>query len=75
MMFEWARAMRRYMLIPTEGIKFTDVAGEDEAKENLAEIVEYLHNPESTKEIGASMPKGILLVGPPGTGKTMLPRL
>ena len=56
----------------TEGIKFTDVAGEDEAKENLAEIVEYLHNPGKYKEIGASMPKGILLVGPPGTGKTML---
>lgn len=56
----------------SEGIKFTDVAGEDEAKENLAEIVEYLHNPSKYKEIGASMPKGILLVGPPGTGKTML---
>ena len=54
------------------GIKFSDVAGEDEAKENLTEIVEYLHNPEKYKEIGASMPKGILLVGPPGTGKTML---
>lgn len=56
----------------SEGIKFSDVAGEDEAKENLAEIVEYLHNPSKYKEIGASMPKGILLVGPPGTGKTML---
>ena len=54
------------------GIKFTDVAGEDEAKENLTEIVEYLHDPDKYKEIGASMPKGILLVGPPGTGKTML---
>lgn len=56
----------------SNGIKFTDVAGEDEAKENLTEIVEYLHDPEKYKEIGASMPKGILLVGPPGTGKTML---
>ena len=54
------------------GIKFDDVAGEDEAKENLTEIVEYLHDPAKYKEIGASMPKGILLVGPPGTGKTML---
>ena len=56
----------------SNGIKFMDVAGEDEAKENLTEIVEYLHDPEKYKEIGASMPKGILLVGPPGTGKTML---
>ena len=56
----------------TAGIKFEDVAGEDEAKENLTEIVEYLHNPEKYREIGATMPKGILLVGPPGTGKTML---
>ncbi len=56
----------------SNGIKFTDVAGEDEAKENLTEIVEYLHDPDKYKEIGASMPKGILLVGPPGTGKTML---
>ena len=56
----------------SEGIKFSDVAGEDEAKENLTEIVDYLHNPTKYKEIGASMPKGILLVGPPGTGKTML---
>ena len=56
----------------SNGIKFTDVAGEDEAKENLTEIVEYLHDPGKYKEIGASMPKGILLVGPPGTGKTML---
>ena len=55
-----------------EGIKFSDVAGEDEAKENLTEIVDYLHNPTKYKDIGASMPKGILLVGPPGTGKTML---
>ena len=56
----------------SEGIRFSDVAGEDEAKENLTEIVEYLHNPDRYKDIGASMPKGILLVGPPGTGKTML---
>ena len=56
----------------THGIRFADVAGEDEAKENLQEIVDYLHDPSKYKEIGASMPKGILLVGPPGTGKTML---
>ena len=56
----------------TEGIHFSDVAGEDEAKENLAEIVDYLHNPKKYTDVGASMPKGILLVGPPGTGKTML---
>ena len=56
----------------SEGIKFSDVAGEDEAKDNLKEIVDYLHDPGKYKEIGASMPKGILLVGPPGTGKTML---
>ena len=56
----------------TEGIHFSDVAGEDEAKENLAEIVDYLHNPEKYTAVGASMPKGLLLVGPPGTGKTML---
>ncbi len=56
----------------TEGIHFSDVAGEDEAKESLAEIVDYLHNPDKYTEVGASMPKGLLLVGPPGTGKTML---
>ena len=56
----------------SEGIKFSDVAGEDEAKDNLKEIVEYLHDPKKYQDIGASMPKGILLVGPPGTGKTML---
>ncbi|MDD5907824.1 MAG: ATP-dependent zinc metalloprotease FtsH [Clostridia bacterium] len=56
----------------SEGIKFADVAGEDEAKENLQEIVDYLHDPTRYKEIGASMPKGVLLVGPPGTGKTLL---
>ena len=58
----------------TDGIRFSDVAGEDEAKENLAEIVDYLHNPKKYSDIGASMPKGVLLVGPPGTGKTMLPK-
>lgn len=57
---------------PSEGIKFSDVAGEDEAKESLTEIVEHLHDPSKYREIGASMPKGILLVGLPGTGKTML---
>ncbi len=56
----------------SEGIRFSDVAGEDEAKENLAEVVDYLHNPGKYREVGADMPKGILLVGPPGTGKTML---
>ena len=56
----------------TEGIHFSDVAGEDEAKESLAEVVDYLHNPTKYSEVGASMPKGLLLVGPPGTGKTML---
>lgn len=56
----------------TQGIRFSDVAGEDEAKENLQEIVDYLHNPQKYTDVGASMPKGILLVGPPGTGKTML---
>ena len=56
----------------SDGIRFQDVAGEDEAKENLQEIVEYLHDPQKYQEIGASMPKGVLLVGPPGTGKTML---
>ena len=56
----------------TEGIHFSDVAGEDEAKESLSEIVDYLHNPDKYTQVGASMPKGLLLVGPPGTGKTML---
>ena len=59
----------------THGIRFADVAGEDEAKENLQEIVNYLHDPKQYEEIGASMPKGILLVGPPGTGKTMLAKV
>ena len=72
MMFGMGKSNARIYVKSSEGIKFADVAGEDEAKENLTEIVEYLHNPEKYKEIGASMPKGILLVGPPGTGKTML---
>ena len=72
MMFGMGKSNAKVYVKSTKGIKFKDVAGEDEAKENLAEIVEYLHNPERYREIGASMPKGILLVGPPGTGKTML---
>ena len=72
MMFGMGKINAKIYVKSTEGIKFSDVAGEDEAKENLTEIVDYLHNPNKYKEIGASMPKGILLVGPPGTGKTML---
>lgn len=72
MMFGLGKSNARVYVKSSDGIKFSDVAGEDEAKENLAEIVGYLHNPTKYKEIGASMPKGILLVGPPGTGKTML---
>ncbi|MGM9585538.1 MAG: ATP-dependent zinc metalloprotease FtsH [Faecousia sp.] len=72
MMFNMGKSNAKVYVKSSEGIKFSDVAGEDEAKENLTEIVEYLHNPEKYREIGASMPKGILLVGPPGTGKTML---
>ena len=72
MMFGLGKSNAKVYVQSSDGIKFSDVAGEDEAKENLAEIVDYLHNPEKYKEIGASMPKGILLVGPPGTGKTML---
>lgn len=72
MMFGMGKSNAKIYVQSTEGIKFSDVAGEDEAKENLAEIVEYLHTPDKYREIGASMPKGILLVGPPGTGKTML---
>ncbi|HIU25687.1 MAG TPA: ATP-dependent zinc metalloprotease FtsH [Candidatus Copromorpha excrementigallinarum] len=72
MMFGMGKSNAKIYVKSSEGIKFSDVAGEDEAKENLAEIVEYLHNPGKYREVGASMPKGILLVGPPGTGKTML---
>ena len=72
MMFNMGKSNARVYVKSAEGIKFADVAGEDEAKENLSEIVDYLHDPGKYKEIGASMPKGILLVGPPGTGKTML---
>ena len=72
MMFNMGKSNAKVYVKSSDGIKFSDVAGEDEAKENLAEIVDYLHNPEKYRQIGASMPKGILLVGPPGTGKTML---
>ena len=72
MMFGMGKSNAKVYVKSAEGIRFADVAGEDEAKENLAEIVDYLHDPQKYKEIGASMPKGILLVGPPGTGKTML---
>ena len=72
MAFGMGKSNAKMYVKSSEGIRFSDVAGEDEAKENLAEIVDYLHNPGKYKEIGASMPKGILLVGPPGTGKTML---
>lgn len=72
MMFGMGKSNAKVYVKPTTGIKFKDVAGEEEAKELLAEIVDYLHKPERYKEIGASMPKGALLVGPPGTGKTLL---
>ena len=72
MIFGMGKSNAKVYIKSSDGIKFSDVAGEDEAKENLTEIVEYLHNPNRYKEIGASMPKGILLVGPPGTGKTLL---
>ena len=72
MSFGMGKSNAKVYVKSSNGIKFDDVAGEDEAKENLSEIVDYLHNPDKYKEIGASMPKGILLVGPPGTGKTML---
>ena len=72
MMFNMGKSNARVYVKSAEGIKFADVAGEDEAKENLSEIVDYLHDPGKYREIGASMPKGILLVGPPGPGKTML---
>lgn len=72
MMFNMGKSNAKIYVKSSSGIKFSDVAGEDEAKENLTEVVDYLHNPDKYKAIGASMPKGILLVGPPGTGKTML---
>ena len=72
MMFNMGKSNAKVYVKSAEGIKFDDVAGEDEAKENLTEIVDYLHDPSRYQEIGASMPKGVLLVGPPGTGKTML---
>ena len=72
MAFGMGKSNAKVYVKSSEGIKFDDVAGEEEAKENLREIVDYLHNPEKYREVGASMPKGILLVGPPGTGKTML---
>ena len=72
MMFNMGKSNAKVYVHSSDGIKFADVAGEDEAKENLTEIVDYLHNPKKYEEIGAKMPKGLLLVGPPGTGKTML---
>ena len=72
MKFDMGKSSAKVYVQSSDGIKFADVAGEDEAKENLSEVVDYLHNPNKYKEIGASMPKGILLMGPPGTGKTML---
>ena len=72
MMFNMGKSNAKIYVKSSDGIKFDDVAGEDEAKENLTEIVDYLHNPKKYEAIGASMPKGVLLVGPPGTGKTML---
>lgn len=72
MMFGMGKSNAKVYVQSTKGIHFEDVAGEDEAKENLAEVVDYLHNPDKYTSVGASMPKGVLLVGPPGTGKTML---
>ena len=72
MSFGMGKSNARVYVQSSDGIRFDDVAGEDEAKENLAEIVDYLHNPKKYTDVGASMPKGVLLVGPPGTGKTML---
>ena len=70
--FGFGKSNAKVYVPSTQGIHFSDVAGEDEAKESLAEIVDYLHNPKKYSDVGASMPKGVLLVGPPGTGKTML---
>ena len=72
MAFGMGKSNAKVYVPSSEGIHFSDVAGEDEAKESLSEIVDYLHNPKKYTEVGASMPKGVLLVGPPGTGKTML---
>ena len=72
MAFGMGKSNAKIYVQSSEGIRFSDVAGEDEAKENLSEIVDYLHNPKKYTDVGASMPKGVLLVGPPGTGKTML---
>lgn len=72
MAFGMGKSSAKIYVQSTKGIRFDDVAGEEEAKESLAEIVDYLHNPKKYTEVGASMPKGVLLVGPPGTGKTML---
>ncbi len=72
MQFGMGKSNAKIFVKPTNGIKFSDVAGEDEAKDSLQEVVEYLHDPTKYRDIGAKMPKGILLVGPPGTGKTML---
>ena len=72
LMFNMGGSSAKVYVKSADGIRFDDVAGEEEAKENLTEIVEYLHNPEKYREVGANMPKGVLLVGPPGTGKTML---
>ena len=72
MTFGMGKSNAKVYVPSSDGIRFADVAGEDEAKENLAEIVDYLHNPKKYTDVGASMPKGVLLVGPPGTGKTML---
>ena len=72
MSFNMGKSSAKVYVQSTDGIRFSDVAGKDEAKESLAEIVDYLHNPKKYTDVGASMPKGVLLVGPPRTGKTML---
>ena len=74
MLFGGKSGAKQYVVDDETGIKFNDVAGEDEAKESLQEIVDFLHNPKKYEEIGAKMPKGVLLVGPPGTGKTLMAR-